>query len=235
MRIHRVLVRDLAAGRRTLVGSEAHHLRAVLRVRPGVEVEAFDGAGLEARAQVVAVRPEAVELDVGEPGPGAVESAIVLTLVVALLKGDKLAEVVRKGTELGAARIRLFVSQRADVPSLAPAKLRRLERVAEEAAKQSRRSRVPQIVAPIGLAELPLEGVTLVAWPRADVSLRDALAGSRPASLAVVTGPEGGLTDAEVEELAARGARPVRLGPRILRAETAPIALAAALLLPDAL
>ncbi|MEJ2292192.1 MAG: RsmE family RNA methyltransferase [Deinococcales bacterium] len=230
-----MLVPELAGGRTTLRGAEAHHLRDVLRLRPGADVEAFDGRGTEASARVVSLSKEAVVLEVEEPGAGSVEAPIALTLAVSLLKGDKLADVVRKGTELGVVRFRLFGCRRADVPTLSSSKLRRYRRVAEEAAKQSRRSLVPDVVEPTDLHELPLDGAALVAAPRAASSVREALAQVPAGALTLITGPEGGLEPGELAALEARGARAVRLGPRILRAETAPVALTAAVLLPDAL
>ena len=85
------------------------------------------------------------------------------------------------------------------------------------------------------LERLELPGLALVADPYADASLRERLAAHAPEHVSVVTGPEGGLEPAEVALLGDRGALPVRLGARILRAETAPVALTAALLIPEAL
>lgn len=235
MRTHRVLLPEVAAGRTTVTGAEAHHLRDVLRVRTGSVIEAFDGRGLEAHGRVIAAGPQGVELELDAPVRGSVEAAVELTLAVALLKGDKLAEVVRKGTELGVVRFRPFRARRADVPALAPTKLVRLRRVAEEAAKQSRRSRVPEVDEVAALGDLALDGRTLVASPAADLTLRAALSQGAPPRLTLVTGPEGGLAEEEVAALLARGAEAIRLGARILRAETAPVALAAAVLVPDAL
>lgn len=235
MRTHRVLLPELAAGRTTVTGAEAHHLHDVLRVRKGSSIEAFDGRGLEASGRVVSAGPQGVEIELDAPVRGTAEAAIELTLAVALLKGDKLAEVVRKGTELGVVRFRPYVARRADAVSLAPTKLVRLRRVAEEAAKQSRRSLVPEVVDPVALRELTFDGRALVACPDAESTLRVALTGGPTERLTLVTGPEGGLVDDEVAALRARGAQPIRLGARILRAETAPVVLAAAVLVPDAL
>lgn len=132
-------------------------------------------------------------------------------------------------------RFRLFACRRADLPTLSPAKLQRYRRVAEEAAKQSRRSLVPEVVAPADLHELPLDGAALLAAPKAGASVREVLGRVSSEALTLITGPEGGLETGEIEALQNRGALAVRLGPRILRAETAPVALAAAVLLPDAL
>lgn len=235
MREHRVFVHDLNAGERTLSGSDAQHLAQVLRVRPGARVRAFDGAGLEAAGVVTGVDPFRVTLTLGDPEPSAAEASLKITLAVALLKGDKLAEVVRRGTELGVADFKLFTSLRCDVRELSANKLERLRRVAQEAAKQSGRSVVPPVAEPVNLGRLELGSFSLVADPYADATLRDRMGAHTPGSVGVVTGPEGGLDPAEVAVLTERGAYPVRLGARILRAETAPVALAAALLVPEGL
>lgn len=233
MRVRRVRVDGLREGAVRLRGDEAHHLARVLRVRPGDPVQAFDGRGCEADGEVARVGDGAVELRLAAPTASAREAPLELVLVVALLKGDKLAQVVRQGTELGVARFALATSRRADVPRLSPAKEERLRRVAREAAKQSGRARVPAIDEPVPLPRLSWSGPAWVAHPDAEVhlaSVGEALAAAPPQHLTIVTGPEGGFDDAELATLRERGARPVRIGPRVLRAETAPVALAAAVL-----
>lgn len=232
-RVHRVLVEDLAAGELTLHGPEAHHLANVLRVRPGAAVEAFDGRGNVAAGSVVKAERQSVVLLLDAPAASAVEAPLRVSVAVALLKGDKLSDVVRQCTELGVANFQLLRTEHADAGSLSPARLQRLRRVAEEAAKQSGRATVPAVSEPLQLTELEWEGRLLVAHPHAGKALGKLWPGELPTgSVMVVTGPEGGLSEREVEQLAERGAEAVRFGPRILRAETAPVALAAALLLP---
>jgi len=242
MRLNRVLVADLSEPRLTLRGAEAHHLRDVLRLKAGAEIEAFDGVGNVAGGLLVAVDRDGVSVELSAPRRSPAEPALELTVAVALLKGDKLADVVRQCTELGAARFVLVGTRHADAASLSPAKLQRLERIAEEASRQSGRARVPRVDGPLPLGELGWEGPAVVADPRADRTLAQALRALRePAGQAngagavtLVSGPEGGLAAAEVDELTGRGAVAVTLGPLILRAETAPVALAAATLLGGA-
>lgn len=229
MRQHRVLVKDLRAGSVILRGPEAHHLSNVLRLKVGAEVEAFDGAGRVAYGVVARAERHELELQLQEPHPARTEAALHVTLAVALLKSDKLADVVRQGTELGVAQFVLVTTRHADVDSLSPARLTRLERVAEEAARQSGRAVVPPLVGPLPLKDLRWQGASLVADPYASAAFGGVDAPSGRVTL--ITGPEGGFSADEVTALAARGAQPVRLGPRILRAETAPVAVAAALLL----
>ncbi|HET9026218.1 MAG TPA: RsmE family RNA methyltransferase [Trueperaceae bacterium] len=228
MRVNRVLVPELGADEVVLRGPEAHHLRDVLRLKAGALVEAFDGNGNVAAGSVAAADQGGVVLTLGQPQPSEAEAQLDVTVAVALLKGDKLADVVRQCTELGVMRFVLLVTRHADVTDMSHAKLLRLQRVAEEATRQSGRARVPQVAPPTPLAALSWSGAALVADPRATGTLTGAATAGR---LTLVTGPEGGLATSEVEALVARGARAVTLGPRILRAETAPLALAALALL----
>jgi len=221
------------------MGPAAHHLARVLRARPGALVEAFDGAGLEANGTVVAVVADGVLIALGAPRPATTEPDRAVTLAPALSKGDKLADVVRMATELGVVAVRPVRTRRCDVAELAPARLARWRRVAEEAARQCGRARVPEVAAAVRLDALTWTGALLVADPLAEATLAEVVTGldgasgrerTAPPAVTVVTGPEGGLAPDEVAALVARGGRAVVLGRRVLRAETAPVAVAAALL-----
>ena len=227
----RVLVDSL--DETTLVtGPEAHHLRDVLRVKVGAAVEAFDGRGSYARGEVVAADKDGVTLRLQEPKRSGSEVEQDVTLAVALLKGDKLVDVVRPATELGVNRFVTFVSTNCDARELSSVKLSRLRRVAQEAARQSGRSVVPEVEAPVDFGALDLDGTVVVGDPAASSGLAEHLDGLLSAAqVTFVTGPEGGLTESEVLSLVEAGALGVRLGPRVLRADTAPVAMAAALLL----
>jgi 16S rRNA (uracil1498-N3)-methyltransferase len=231
MREHRVRIPPpLPEGRTRLSETAAHHLLRVLRLRPGDALVAFDGEGLEADAQVLENDVNGAFINIGVARRAARAATRALTLAIALLKGDKLSDVVRMGTELGVMRFVPVLTARCVATDLSPAKLARLRRVAEEAARQSLRAHVPSIDEPVALAGLRWHGAALVADPAApaawvNVAARDAL------ELTVISGPEGGFRVDEVEALVAQGAERVRLVPSILRAETAPIAVAAAYLL----
>lgn len=233
MRVHPVVVEEVREGETIVYGDEGHHLARVLRVRPGDAVRAFDGSGRQARGTVRDVERGRVTLELRAPEPADAEPAVALTVAVALLKGTKLADVVRMGTELGASRFVLLTTRRAEPDDLSPAKLARLERVAREAAKQSGRAVIPAIDGPVALEGLPLAGRTLIADPGAPQGVAEHVWAHRAevSAWTTVTGPEGGFEDAEVDALTQRGAVPVSLGRSILRAETAPVVLAAAVLL----
>ncbi|CAM3285709.1 16S rRNA (uracil(1498)-N(3))-methyltransferase [Deinococcus saxicola] len=205
---------------------EARHLH-VLRLKVGDVLRVFDGQGAEAGAGIAELEAGHAVLTLGEAASGAAETPFALTLAVALLKGDKLSDVVRAATELGVARVQLLVTARADAREIGAQKLLRLQRVAEEASKQSRRAVVPEVLSPILLADFQWDGQLFVAQPGSAGRIMKLLDWSVPVN--VLTGPEGGLTDAEVAGLTGRGAQAVTLGPRILRAETAPVALLGAI------
>ena len=230
-RVRRVRVPDLdrgAPGQRWIRGAEAHHLARVLRVRPGDAVQAFDGAGRIAAGTVARLDEDGVAVLLDAPHASDREAPVRITVAVALLKGDKLSDVVRRATELGAARIATLETRRADVPRLSSAKASRLRRVADEAAKQSGRAVVPEVAGPVRTDALSWEGPAWVADPSGGTPVATA-AGALALDphadrLTVITGPEGGFAPEELRTLVERGALPISLGPRVLRAETAPLA-----------
>jgi 16S rRNA (uracil1498-N3)-methyltransferase len=222
MRPHRAFAPELAPEIK-LDGREARHLIDVLRAKVGDTLKVFDGKGLEGRATVVQVERNLVRLHLEQTWPASKETLQPITLYVALLKGDHLAEVVRAATELGASQIVPILTQHCVARELSENKLLRLRRIALEAAKQCERSVIPKIGDLLPLSKIPAVEQGFVAQPGASALVRDCFDPARPT--AILTGPEGGITEAEVELLEHLGFTPVTLGPRILRAETAPIVL----------
>jgi 16S rRNA (uracil1498-N3)-methyltransferase len=148
----------------------------------------------------------------------------------AIPKAGKLDLVVQKLTELGADVIQPFAAARSVSkwdPKKAEAQTTRLQAVAREASKQSRRSRIPEVRPPVPLAALEVPACTLVLDEEAVRRAGVALPADPPAVIGLVVGPEGGLERNEVAALAAAGATPVSLGPLVLRTETASIAAVA--------
>lgn len=220
MRPHRAFSPGLTG---VLPLEEGHHLVEVLRARVGDRFTVFD-AEREAVAEVVDLGPPVRYLLLEERRPER-EVGVEVVLYVALLKGDKLAEVVRGATELGATRIQPLITRHSVPKEMGEGKLRRLQAIAVEAAKQSGRLRVPEVLPPIPLKAVPPVAQGLVAHVGARALVREALDLEKPLALAV--GPEGGLAEEEVAFLRERGFTPVSLGRRILRAETAALALLA--------
>jgi len=211
-------------------GPEAHHLRDVLRLKPGDEIVLFDGRGHCYRARLTRVDRRSARAERLEPLP-ALESPLALTLAAAVPKGDGFERIVQKVTELGASEIIPLVSARTTAASRRSfaGKLSRWQRVAAEACKQCGRSAISRVAEPIDFHRLlRLErdfGARLLLHPGGG----PLAAGSAPHSCLIAIGPEGGWSEAEVEAAAAAGFRAWGLGPRILRSETAAIAATALL------
>jgi 16S rRNA (uracil1498-N3)-methyltransferase len=217
-----------------IVGSDAHKIVRVLRLRKGERVEIVDSAGTAFTASIESignvVRVILFEI-LGERGADA---APVLDLAQAVPKGRRMEFVVEKGTELGANAFLPFYSERSVGRAVGLEKLARWRRLARGAALQSGRRNVPQICAPVKFDAL-LErfknyaGV-LFAWELAPpVPLRERLLGALPAGgrVLIVVGPEGGFTHDEAERAVRHGAALLSLGRRILRTDTAALALLA--------
>jgi len=226
-----------AGGRVTLTGSAARHLTRVLRLRPGQALTLFNGGGGEYAATIEAVHGEKVAVAVGEAQAIERESPLILTLAQGVSRGERMDFVVQKATELGASSIVPLLTERSVVRLSAPQAARKLEHwraIAIAACEQSGRNRLPQVVPPLPLPEFlhprgasnggaggAADAIRLLLAPASSARIDEV---PRPAhSVTVLIGPEGGLTDAEEQAAVAAGFVPVRLGPRILRTETAAI------------
>lgn len=222
----------LAAGESIrLPAGIAHHAARVLRLRDGAPIVLFNGRGGEFPA-ILRVKGAAALAQVGAFDPVERESPLRLTLVQALVAADKLDWIVEKAVELGVDRIIVTPMQRSVVRLDAARAVRRVQHwaeVARAACCQCGRNRVPPVdfVGSFGavLAVIEAAGQRLLLLPKASHELCSAVAGDRAVLL---VGPEGGLADGEIAQAGQAGFVAVRLGPRILRTETAgPVALAA--------
>ena len=214
----------------TLAADEARHLRDVLRLKPGDEVYVFDGRGHEFRCTVSNTKRDSLELRIeSEVEPAKPESLLHLNLGVALLKGEKFDLIVQKATELGVTKVMPLITRYADMhlrdAADATKRVARWQRIALEAAKQSGRAFVPEIVLPVTFeTALKLEGTGVMFSERGGEAF-DSL--SEASSVTALVGSEGGWSDAEIDAARAREFHIVTLGGRILRAETAAIAVTA--------
>ncbi|MBI2866558.1 MAG: 16S rRNA (uracil(1498)-N(3))-methyltransferase [Chloroflexi bacterium] len=218
----------------------AHRLGHVLRLRPGEKVVLLDNTGWEYQGEITRWAQDRVELRLIERRWAGGEPGLRVHLYQGVLKGDKFKLVLQKGTELGLASFTPLPCHRRVAQPPSPGVLARWRKIVLEAAEQSRRGIVPPVHPPLPLEEaLPLApGLRLLLWEGEGASaLREALeqAGTgapQPSSrkVSLFIGPEGGWDEAEVALAVSLGAVPVGLGPRILRAETAGLVAAAAIL-----
>ena len=213
-----------------LTGENAAHAK-VLRLKNGEQVLVCDGQGRECLCTVSDVSPGQISLVVSEQRQSASEAGIEVSVYMGFPKGDKLEHGIQKATELGAAEIIAFPASRCvsrpDAKSLAK-KLERWQKIAASAAEQSGRGRVPEVIV-LGSYLEALERASgadlaiLFYENEQATTLRMALSQGTFRSIALLTGPEGGLETAEVEQARQAGAKICTLGKRILRCETAPL------------
>ncbi|MFD0739985.1 16S rRNA (uracil(1498)-N(3))-methyltransferase [Lysobacter koreensis] len=237
MRLTRVHVAaPLRAGSEiALPEASAAHLSRVLRLGLGDACVLFNGDGHDYAARIVAVGKRELRLAVGDATQVRRESPLAITLLQGIARGEKMDLILQKATELGVTQVRPLSSQRSEVrldDARAEKRLAHWRAVVAAACEQSGRATVPDVHAPLSLAAvlgaLPDGGLRLILDPDGEVGLRtlDVLPGT-PVLLAV--GPEGGWSPLDREQLQAAGFGGLRLGPRILRTETAGLAAIAAL------
>ncbi len=213
-----------------LTGENAQHAK-VLRLKAGEEVLVCDGQGMECRCCVESVSAGETVLSVLQRQQSATEAVVRVSIYMAFPKADKLEHVIQKATELGAFEIVAFPSARCiskpDDKSLKK-KLERWQKIAASAAEQSGRGAIPEVIA------LPSYAAALERAAKADkplmfyenehaTTLRMALESGEFKTVSLLTGPEGGLEEKEVEQARAAGLQVCTLGSRILRCETAPL------------
>jgi 16S rRNA (uracil1498-N3)-methyltransferase len=212
-----------------LPAEAAHQLFRVLRLRPGARIVLFCGDGEECEAEVLTLDQRSATARLLERRRPEVELRCRLHVALAVLKGEKLDWAAQKLTELGASRISLLTTERTVVSAGEerwPRRLERLRKIAQEAAEQSGRVRLPDLREPVTLPQLLAEHPeAFILAPGAGIALSAAVSPC-PDDVTVLVGPEGGFSAAEVARALDLGAGAVSLGRRILRAETAALAAA---------
>jgi 16S rRNA (uracil1498-N3)-methyltransferase len=218
--------------RATLFGPEAHHLAHVMRAQVGQIVTLFDGSGCEFTAEITTLGKREIQLAVLERREVNRESSRDFQLAVALPKGERQQWLVEKAVELGVTALIPLETKRGVAQPLDSA-LERLRRTVIEASKQCGRNRLLEVKSAqlwqVFIASQPSAALRLVAHPGGsplqNMSPREATYSPERGVIAAV-GPEGGFTEEEIAAALAVGWLAVDLGPRILRVETAAIALA---------
>jgi 16S rRNA (uracil1498-N3)-methyltransferase len=216
-----------------ITGSDARHVKTVLRLKPGDKIGFFDGRGFEYRAEIIALSPEKIKVSITDSFPSTAESPVQIVVAQAFLKEKKMDALVRQLTELGVTKwIPFFAERSVSRPEKKQisARTQRWEKIAKEALKQCKRGRIMEIGKTVSFGEVLKLGesydLKVVFW---ESEFRSANAELPKPSQQINTifamlGPEGGFTSREIESARDRGFVTAALGPRILRAETATIA-----------
>ncbi|MVW74432.1 16S rRNA (uracil(1498)-N(3))-methyltransferase [Pseudomonas xionganensis] len=226
MRLSRFFIdAPLSLGQHELPEAQAHYIGRVLRHAAGDAVQLFDGSGQEFLGELIEVGKKRVLVELREAFAGMAESPLAIHLGQGLSRGERMDWAIQKATELGATEITPIISERCEVrlkDERADKRMAHWRQIAISACEQCGRSVLPVIHPPLALADWLQHTETelkLVLHPVAEPLQSHA----KPASLAFLIGPEGGLSDAEVAQANSSGFHAARLGPRVLRTETAPV------------
>jgi 16S rRNA (uracil1498-N3)-methyltransferase len=219
-----------------LEGSEARHMKKVLRLTSGSRICLLDGQGFEYDTVIQQFVDDRVELEVTGKRPGKKESPVHIGVAQALLKEKKMDRLLRHLCELGITGWHPFISERS-VPTPGEkrlsTRLERWQKIVKESVKQCRRAKLPQIHDARMFAEILEYGqsydLNIIFYENESASLSSLIKPDQPApqNILLILGPEGGFTEGEIEQAGDTGCLIAGLGPRILRAETAAIAACA--------
>jgi 16S rRNA (uracil1498-N3)-methyltransferase len=229
------------SGQPVISGEDIHHISRVMRMSVGDQLICVDPSGKSAICVIAEITDKKIFCNIVEWNDRNSELPIQVTIANGLPKGDKLEWIIQKGTELGAHQFVPFTAARSVVKwdeKKADKKVERWQKIAKEAAEQSHRNHIPLIQTPVSLKQLIKlsndYSYKLVAYEEesrmgeASVLANTLLRLKENQSMLVVFGPEGGLDTKEIHLLQKHGFIPFGLGPRILRTETAPLSLLAA-------
>ena len=227
--MHRFFIPQLYNEEMSITGVDAKHIGKVLRMQPGDKLQIVSDDGVSALAEVTAISETTVTVRCLEVLAESHEPAVKITLAQGLAKGEKMDFIIQKAVELGAYSI-VPVAMEHSVVRLncakADKKVERWQKIAEAAAKQSKRDIIPQVQAVQSVSQMLANNnckTKIIAYECEDrMSLKTALreAGQLD-DLLLIIGPEGGISEGELSKAREAGAVPVSLGRRILRAETA--------------
>jgi 16S rRNA (uracil1498-N3)-methyltransferase len=204
----------------------AHYLGKVLRLRPGEQVALFNGTDGEHLAVILQVDKRSVTVELTQRRECLADPQLRIHLGLGLSRGERMDYAVQKATEAGVTSIVPLLTERCEVKLKADRvdnRLGHLERIAISASEQSGRCSVPVVEQPATLQDWlarPRAGACFVLDHRGTAGLQ---AATPPSEVTLLIGPEGGLAELEVESAVAAGFQPCRLGPRVLRTETAPV------------
>ena len=218
-------------------GDDARHISLSLRMKKGESLVLCDGKGREAEAVIREAFPESVVLDITERRDSIAEPKTEVVLYQALPKFDKLEYIIQKSVELGVSKIVPVLSSRCisrpDEKTMKK-KLERLRKIADEAAKQSGRGKLPEVGELLSfknaVAEMVKAETPIFFFEHAEYPLHEIMEKRRGGIIAMMGGSEGGFSEEEAAFAAEKGALIASLGPRILRCETAPVAALSAIM-----
>lgn len=226
---------DITENTALITGEEAQHISRVLRMKKGDGVTLCDGEGIFYDAVLSDFSEKTVTADIISKHSAETEPKVQITIFQGVPKNPKLETIVQKATEMGVVRIVPMDTVRAVAKLDKSSKIDRLRKIAREAAKQSKRGIIPCVTDCMSFKEAVkmASGAELALIPyeeERELSLKKALNGKTPKTVSIMIGPEGGFDKEEISLAKENGIISVTLGKRILRTETAPLVVSAAVL-----
>lgn len=226
---------DTINGKISITGDDVKHIKNVLRMSPGESIVVCDGEGIDYAARLVSVEKDIVTAAIDETLKNIAEPDVYITLFQGIPKSDKMDFIIQKSVELGVSRIVPVITERTvvrfDNQKDMENKRVRWQRICMEAAKQCSRGRIPEVALPVRFQEAvklaAAAGAGIIPYEKETAKgiksfLKD---NNNSGNISVFIGPEGGFSEKEAEYAAGAGIQPVTLGPRILRTETAGMAV----------
>lgn len=226
---------DITENIATISGEEAQHISRVLRMKKGDKVTLCDGEGMFYEAVLSDFSDKTVTAEITSSRKAETEPYVQVTIFQGVPKNPKLETIIQKLTEIGAVRLVPMDTKRAVAKLDKENKVDRLRKIAREAAKQSKRGIVPEVLSPVSFKDavkMAAEAdLALIPYEEEkEMSLKKALVGKTPKTVSVMIGPEGGFDSEEIRLAMESGITSVTLGKRILRTETAPLTVCSAIL-----
>ena len=226
---------DITENTAVITGEEAQHISRVLRMKKGDNVTLCDGEGMFYEAILSDFSDKTVIADILSKREAETEPSVKVTVFQGVPKNPKLETIIQKLTEIGAVRLVPVDTKRAVAKLDKENKVDRLRKIAREAAKQSKRGIVPEVISPVSFKDavkMAAEAdLALIPYEEErEISLKKALSGKTPKTVSVMIGPEGGFDSEEIKLAKENKITSVTLGKRILRTETAPLAVCSAIL-----
>lgn len=221
---------DREAGKLFIAGDDVNHIKNVLRAAPGDILIVSDGNGSEYSVGIESFEKDRIRASIIDINPNTTEPPVRITLFQGIPKSDKMETIIQKCVELGICKIVPVITERTVVKFKDTRDMEnktvRWRRISLEAAKQCNRGIVPEVSMPVKLEKaFLLSGdyeLGLIPYENeSDTSMRAYITGLKPQNICFFIGPEGGFDENEVEKAKQHGIKPVTLGPRILRTETA--------------
>lgn len=217
-----------------IIGQDVNHIKNVLRLSNHAKITICDGQAVDYKCSISEIGDRTIRAQILSKGPSRSEAETKITLFQSLIKGDKFEWVIQKSIEIGVSQIvpiqTAHCVSKLDGAKKTKSRIKRWNKIAQAAAKQSGRGMIPEVTEPLSykqaLNQAQAMDLAFVAYVKEEVeTLKSHVEGFKGKTIGIFIGPEGGFSDAEIQKAEECHVKPITLGPRILRSETASLVL----------